>query len=304
MIVALATLARLTSDSVIPPTPRCTKASFTSSRSSLRSDSVSASNETLYIGLEHQVEGRDLAALDVGEDVLPAWCRRCTPSLHRLTGQAAAPAPGLGHPPGRSGRQGRPAARHRRRETSSKPSTWTGHRRGRPRPTWLPNSSSMARNPAPGVTGHHRIADPQRAPAPPTRWPPGPRPESRLASSTRPRTGAFGLARRSSHVGHEQDRLEEVRRHRDLPGPRPRPSSSRRPHSSGTSSCSVSWRRTPVGVGVLPVDLVDGHDDRDFRPSERGFSASIVWGMTTVVGRHHQHHDVRWASAPPGPPWR
>src|SRR5665213_4469028 len=45
MIVALEALASWTSFSVIPPTPRCTITSFTSSRSSLRSDSVHASSE-------------------------------------------------------------------------------------------------------------------------------------------------------------------------------------------------------------------------------------------------------------------
>ena len=45
MIVAFDAFASCTSFSVMPPTPRCTMTSFTSSRSSLRSDSVHASSE-------------------------------------------------------------------------------------------------------------------------------------------------------------------------------------------------------------------------------------------------------------------
>ena len=44
-IVALDVAASWTSFSVTPPTPRCTNDSLTSSRSSLRSDSVTASSE-------------------------------------------------------------------------------------------------------------------------------------------------------------------------------------------------------------------------------------------------------------------
>ena len=47
----------------------------------------------------------------------------------------------------------------------------------------------------------------------------------------------------------------------------------------------------PVGVGLLPVDLVDGHDDRHVG------GLGVVDGLDglghhPVVGRHHQHHDV------------
>ena len=52
MSVALVVAARLMSFSVMPPTARCTNASFTSSRSRRRSDLGDGFQRTLHVGLQ------------------------------------------------------------------------------------------------------------------------------------------------------------------------------------------------------------------------------------------------------------
>jgi hypothetical protein len=56
MIVALVVAGELMSFSLMPPTPRCTNASFTSSRSSAEA-SVTASSEPCTSALTIEVEG-------------------------------------------------------------------------------------------------------------------------------------------------------------------------------------------------------------------------------------------------------
>ena len=74
------------------------------------------------------------------------------------------------------------------------------------------------------------------------------------------------------------------------------------PQASGTSPRSESCWSTRGRVGVGPVHLVDGHDDRDVG------RLGVVDGLDrlghhAVVGRHHQDHDVGDLRAR-GPAWR
>ena len=98
MIVALEALASCTSFSVMPPTPRCTMTSFTSSRSSLRSDSVHGLERALHVGLQHDVERGGLAALDLLEEVLEARTARGRDGL--VANEPRALGAGLGERPG------------------------------------------------------------------------------------------------------------------------------------------------------------------------------------------------------------
>ena len=70
MIVAFVADASVMSFSLMPPTPRCTNASFTSSRSSLRRLSVRASSEPCTSAFTMRLSVADLALLDLVEDVL------------------------------------------------------------------------------------------------------------------------------------------------------------------------------------------------------------------------------------------
>ena len=68
------------------------------------------------------------------------------------------------------------------------------------------------------------------------------------------------------------------------------------PHDSGTSSCSASWREHALRVGVVLVDLVDGHDDRHL--GRLGVVDRLDrLGHHAVVGGDDEHDDVRGVGA-------
>jgi hypothetical protein len=158
MMTASTPSARLTSFSVIAPTPRSMIRSSTSSPTSiLSSASSSASTEPDTSPLRMRLSVLDLALLEgLGEvlerDALARFLASCGVALARLPllgdlaggpvvgdDQELSPAPG----------------------TEVRPSTCTG-RTAVASSTGLPCSSSMART-AVGVAGHDRVADPQRA---------------------------------------------------------------------------------------------------------------------------------------------
>ena len=155
--------------------------------------------------------------------------------------------------------------------------------------TWSPWSSTSA------------LTLPQAAPATtgsPTRSVPcstmtvatGPRPASRLASSTTPRARPSGLARQLLDLGHQHELLEQL--------VDPGPLQGRDLDHDGVAAPGLGHEpalgellEDAVGVGVGPVDLVDGHDDRHLgRPGVVDGLDRL--GHDAVVGRHHQHHDV------------
>ena len=94
MIVALDALASWTSFSVIPPTPRWTKLELHVVALELAQALGHRLERALHVGLQHQVERRGLAALDLLEEVLELGAgRRCGDRL--VTGEAEALRPGL-----------------------------------------------------------------------------------------------------------------------------------------------------------------------------------------------------------------
>jgi hypothetical protein len=94
MIVAFDAFASCTSFSVMPPTPRCTITSFTSSRSSLRKRLRAGFERTLDVGLQDDVERRGLAALDLLEEVFESCPARRGDGL--VTNETSAVGAGLG----------------------------------------------------------------------------------------------------------------------------------------------------------------------------------------------------------------
>ena len=245
---------------VMPPTPRWTKASFTSSRSSLRRLSVSASSEPVTSALRMRLS---VAAS-------PAWICSKMSSSRAPPVMACASRPrvadalpvlaGVGDLGGPSSRRGRPRSgrRRRRRRTGRAPATGVD---GPASLTCSPLSSMSARTRPQAGTGDERVAD--------------------LEGAALDEDGGDRAAA-DVEVGLEHDAAGRGRRGRPG-GPRARP---RRAAFSSRSSmprfCSAETStmigvaaprlgdeavlgellHDPVGVGVLAVDLVDRHDDR------------------------------------------
>ena len=212
----------------------------------------------LGVGLQHQVEGRDLAPLDHGEDVLEAGAageghrvrhpgraggvgpgprRRCGPSCHRARRGSSSPASG----------------------TASRPSTSTGMEGMASFTSW-PWSSNRARTrpqPLPATTG----SPTRRVPVSMSAVTTGPRPGSRFDSRTKARAGAFGLAVSLLDVGDEQDRLEQVVDAADLGGGDLDDDRVAAP-LLGDEALLDELLADPLRVGVLPVDLGDSDEGR------------------------------------------
>ena len=101
MIVELAVAASCTSLSLMPPTPRSTKPTLTSGRSSFLQRVGQRLERALHVGLDDDVEGGRLAALDLLEDVLEATAAGHDARV-AATGSLAVPAlAGLGDRLGR-----------------------------------------------------------------------------------------------------------------------------------------------------------------------------------------------------------
>ena len=289
MIVALDAAASCTSLWVMPPTPRCTNASFTSSRSSL----LEALGERLEragdVGLEDEVERGRSPRLDLLEDVLEpgaadgdarprgrggatrCQCSRVSATLRAVFSSGATT-------------KSSPAS-----ATSERPSTCTGVD-GPASLTCSPWSSMSARTRPQAGAGDERVADLERA---------------ALHEHGGHRAAADVEVRLEHHAAR--------RGRRGWPrGPRRRRRASR--VSSRSSMPSPVERRHldhlgvaapvlrdeallgellhhPVGVGLLAVDLVDGDDDRHL--GRLGVVERLDrLGHHAVVGRHHQHDDV------------
>ena len=161
--------------------------------------------------------------------------------------------------------------------TSDRPSTWTGVD-GPASLTWSPWSSMSARTrpqAAPATSGSPTLRVPRWTRIVAT----GPRPMSRLDSSTTPRARPSGLARRSSSSATTSSVLEQVvdaevlqrgdLDHDGVAAPR-----------LGDEAVLGELLHDPVGVGVLAVDLVDRRRRSGPRPPWRGRAPRCVWGMT------------------------
>ena len=172
--------------------------------------------------------------------------------------------------------------------TSERPSTWTGVD-GPASLTCLPWSSMSARTrpqAAPATSGSPTLRVPRCTRIVAT----GPRPMSRLDSSTTPRARPSGVARRSSSSATHEQVVEQVVDAEVLQGGDLDHDGVAAP-GLGDEAVLGELLHDPVGVGVLAVDLVDGHDDRDL--GRLGVVERLDGlGHHAVVGRHHQDDDV------------
>ena len=143
--------------------------------------------------------------------------------------------------------------------------------------------------------GHDRIPDPQGAPLDDDR---GHRAAADLELGLEDHAPGptLGAGHQLLHFGHQDDLLQQVLdaqalERRDL-------------HGDGVTAPRLGDQAVlgellehPVGVGLLAVDLVDGHHDGHVG------RLGVVDGLDglghhAVVGRHHQHHDVGDVGAP------
>ena len=152
--------------------------------------------------------------------------------------------------------------------TSDRPSTWTGRRR-----TGFLDLLALVVDQGPDATpggaGHERIADAQRAllhqhgghgaPA-----------DVEVGLEHDADGPAVGVAPQVLELGDDLQVLEQVVDAECSARADTWTMTVSPDHSSGCRPCSASWVITRVGIGVLAVDLVDGHHDRAPRPPGRG----------------------------------
>ena len=202
----------------MPPTPRWTKLSLTSSRSSLRRLSVMASSVPWTSAFKMRFSVADsprwicskrsssLAPGAVGDGAWPATRKRRSRASPMVRAVAWSEVT----------RNSSPAA-----GGSEKPRTCDRRRRQR-----LFDLVAVVVDErldlAPGRTGHDRVADPQRAALDDDRRHRAAA-DSRLASSTVAAGGPSGLAWSSCDLGHDDQLLEQVVDAEALRAPRPRP---------------------------------------------------------------------------------
>ena len=275
----------------MPPTPRCTNDRRTSScsASSFFNASVSASSEpftsAFTIRFNVATSPRWTIAKMSSRRAPPPNIigLRCAATLRRCVRASATVRATLSDGATRSSS---PAS-----GTSSRPSTSTGTD-GPASLTCWPCSSNIARTRPHAGPGDDLVADAQRAFF-------DQRGHDRTTTLVEVRLEHVGLGRPlrvgdevfgDLGVGNEQQRVEQLLdpltgrcghvEHDRVP-----------PHSSGTSSCSVSCWRTRRGVGVFPVGLGDRDDDRDLG------GPGVVDRLDrlrhdAVVGRDHEDRDV------------
>ena len=251
---------------------------------------MSGLERAVHVGLDDQVERGGLAGLDLAGRCPRAWRRRSWPWASRpMDGHPRPVLAGLGDLARPSSRRGRRRSGRRRSATSDRPRTCTGVD-GPASLTCLPWSSMSARTrpqAAPATSGSPTLSVPCCTRIVAT----GPRPMSRLDSSTTPRARPSGLARRSSSSATHEERSRAGRRCRGSAGRRPRPRSVSPPQDSGTSPCSESCCMTRLGSAFSRSILL--------MATTIGTSAALAWlmrldglGHDAVVGRHHEDDDV------------
>ena len=241
---------------------------------------------TLDVGLHHEVERGDLAALHHGEDVLEAGTAG---EAHRvLLARGATPErTRLRHRAGRLlvGRGAQLVARER-----DVVETEHLHRGGRAGLLHLLTVLvEHGAHLAPRTTGDDRVADPERAPL-------HQRGDHRATTLVEVRLEhdragrGLGVGRELFDLGDEQDRLEQLvdtdaRRGRDVDDDRV--ATPRLGHQLALDELLAD----AGGVGVFAVDLGDRDDDRDVGRT-RVVDRLDGLGHHAVVGRDHQDGDV------------
>ena len=260
MIVALEVAASWMSFSVMPPTPRCTKASLTSSRSSLRRLSVSASSEPCTSAFTIR--------FSVAASPAWIWLKMSSSLAPPLMAWASRPMVGLALPvlAGRGDRARRSSRRGRRRSASPALGDVGQaehlHRRGR---AGLLDLLALVVDaaPGPGPRRRRRRAGrrPSACPAARGSWRRGHGRCRGWPRARRPWPGPSGLAVSSSSSATHEQLLEqvvdaEVLQGRDLDhdgvaAPR-----------LGDEAVLGELLHAPGWGRRSPVDLVDRHDDR------------------------------------------
>ena len=174
--------------------------------------------------------------------------------------------------------------------TSLRPSTWTGID-GPASFTFSPWSSIERADPAPGGAGHQRIADPQRSPLHEHGGHRAPA-DVEVGFQHHARRTALGARgdRRVLEVGHQQQGLQQLvdtlarqrghRHHLGVAAP-----------VAGDEVLLGELLLHAIGVGLLAVDLVDGHHDGDL--GRLGVVQRLDrLGHDPVVRGHDEHDDV------------
>ena len=287
MMVAFDVAASWMSSLVMPPTPRRTNASLTSSRSSLREALGQRLERAGHVGLDDEVERRRLARLDLLEDVLELG-----PAAHgvRIATETCLAEPvltGRGHLGG-----GLLVGCDHEAVTGLRDLGQAEDLHRRRRPGFLDLLAPVVdegADAAPGRTGHERVADPQRAPL------------HQHGGHRAPTDVEVGLehdadgstvevAPQVLELGDDQQVLEqvvdaEVLQRRDLHHDRVAPP------LLGLEAVLGELGHDPGRIGVLAVDLVDGDHDRHL--GGPGVVECLEGlGHHAVVGGHHEHHDV------------
>ena len=219
----------------------------------------------LDVGLEHDVERGGLAALDLLEEVLEA--RAAGRGDRLVADEARALGAGLGQR-ARVRQVVAPRASRRRRRAARRSRGPGPGVEGPADLTVLPRrrrSALTLPKPAPATTGSPTSSRPFWTMTVAT----GPRPTSRLASSTVPTARPVGRAVSSASSATSEDLLEQLvdagaLQRGDLDADRVAAP------LLGDEPVLADLLEDAVGVGVGPVHLVDGDDDRDLGEPSRG----------------------------------
>ena len=272
----------------MPPTPRSTKPTLTSGRSSFLRLSVTASSEPCTSALTMR--------LSIACSPAWIWAKMSSSLAPELMTEASGPA-GLPLPVARVSRPPNVALRSSgattksspASATSESPSTWTGV----DGPRFLDLLALVVDqrpDATPGRTGDQRVADLQRAALHQHR---GHRATAdvEVCLEDDARGASVGVGPQVLDLGDDQQVLEQLV---DAQCPSSAETSHMivsPPHASGTRPCSESCCITRFGIGVLAVDLVDRDHDRHLgRLGVRDGLDRL--GHHPVVGRHHEDHDV------------
>ena len=239
------------------------------------------------VGLQHEVERGRFAGLDLLEDVLEAGATRHAGGLPAQVGHAVPVLALLGDGAGRLLVGG-----HHEAVAGLGDVVQAEDLHGHGRPGLLDLLAEVVDqrpHATPGRAGHEGLADLEGA-ALHEDVGDGAAADVEVRLEDDAGGAAVGVGPEVLDVGHKEERLEEVvhavagegrhRDHLDVAAP-----------VLGDQAVLGELLLHAVGLGLLAVDLVDGHHDRGAR------RLGVVEGLDglghhAVVGRHHQHDDV------------